>query len=84
MRRFLRTLLFVVVVIAGWEFVVRSQITGFTMAQTAKTGKSNSEELAKLYEEDQADRMPKDGKAIDWKVIGHATRNARNACTNFT
>lgn len=27
-------------------------------------------ELAKLYDEDQADRMPGEGKPIDWSVVG--------------
>jgi hypothetical protein len=31
-------------------------------------------ELIKLYEEDQADRQPKDGKAIDWAVVGPRDR----------
>jgi hypothetical protein len=30
----------------------------------------DNEELARLYREDQADRDPKDGKPIDWKVVG--------------
>lgn len=31
-------------------------------------------ELARLYEADQADRMPKEGKPIDWAVVGPRDR----------
>jgi hypothetical protein len=31
---------------------------------------SNNPELQKLYDEDQADRTPPKGKAIDWAVVG--------------
>jgi len=34
-----------------------------------KTAKDN-EELQRLFEEDQSDRMPADGKAIDWQIVG--------------
>lgn len=37
------------------------------------TGKDNKE-LATLYKEDQADREPKDGKPIDWTVVGPRDR----------
>jgi hypothetical protein len=35
---------------------------------------SDSAELAKLNDEDQADRRPKDGQAIDWAVVGPRDR----------
>src|SRR6516225_7563486 len=34
----------------------------------------DNDELAKLYDEDQADRMPKGGKPIDWTVVGPRDR----------
>src|SRR6266446_4071297 len=40
------------------------------MAQPTKPATKDNEELARLYAEDQSDRMPKEGKAIDWKVVG--------------
>src|SRR5687767_4865939 len=38
----------------------------------------DNEELTRLYQEDQSDRTPKDGKPIDWKVVGPRDR-AREA-----
>jgi hypothetical protein len=38
----------------------------------------DSEELARLYDEDQADRQPESGKPIDWAVVGPRDR-AREA-----
>jgi hypothetical protein len=39
-------------------------------AQSSMTSvEKNNEELARLYQEDQSDRQPKDGKPIDWKVV---------------
>ncbi|MBD0372494.1 MAG: hypothetical protein ICV60_16745 [Pyrinomonadaceae bacterium] len=40
------------------------------MAQTAK----DNQELARLYREDQADRTPPEGKAIDWSVVSQRDR----------
>jgi hypothetical protein len=34
----------------------------------------DNRELAKMYEEDQADRMPKGGKPIDWSAVGPRDR----------
>jgi len=34
-------------------------------------------ELARLYEEDQADRMPGEGKTIDWSVVGPRDKQRR-------
>jgi hypothetical protein len=52
-------------------------IVGLALAQqTGGSGDSpkpvpkDNLELAKLFKEDQSDRMPKDGKAIDWRVVG--------------
>jgi len=39
-------------------------------AQSAATvTDKDNPELARLYQEDQSDRQPKDGKPIDWKVV---------------
>ena len=39
-------------------------------AQSSMTSvEKDNEELARLYQEDQSDRQPKDGKPIDWKVV---------------
>lgn len=35
---------------------------------------ADSPELARLYDEDQADRMPEAGKPIDWAVVGPRDR----------
>ena len=70
MRKILRTFLLVALTIAVWEFLVRSQVASFSMAQSARPAATDNEELARLYKEDQADRMPKDGKSIDWAVVG--------------
>jgi hypothetical protein len=40
------------------------------VAQPARAAAvEDNEELARLFQEDQSDRMPKDGKPIDWKKI---------------
>lgn len=52
-------------VIIGWHISpqsIRAQSTAIV------TDKDNPE-LARLYQEDQADRVSKDGKPIDWKVV---------------
>ena len=70
MRKIMRTFVLVVVTIAAWEFLVRSQVANFSMAQSAKPATADNEELARLYKEDQADRKPKSAKLIDWAVVG--------------
>lgn len=44
----------------------------------AASSLKDNEELMRLYQEDQSDRTPKDGKPIDWKVVGPRDR-AREA-----
>ncbi len=70
MVRFLRVLFACGLVILAWETLLRPQLAGFTNAQDSKNVKEDNEELKRLFTEDQADRMPKDGKSIDWKTIG--------------
>lgn len=69
MRTTLRTLGFALTVIALWETLLRPSATSPSQAQPAKKAPADNEELARLYAEDQSDRLPKDGK-IDWKTIG--------------
>jgi hypothetical protein len=40
----------------------------------AMAAEKDNEELARLYREDQADRDPKDGKPLDWAVVGPRDR----------
>jgi hypothetical protein len=70
MYRFLRALVACSLVIFAWEALLRPQLVGRTSAQNAKNMPADNEELKRLYTEDQADRMPKDGKSIDWKLVG--------------
>jgi Ni/Co efflux regulator RcnB len=42
----------------------------FAAAQSpAKSQVKDNQELSRLMDEDQADRMPPSGKSIDWKVV---------------
>ncbi len=70
MRRFLRVALALIMTIAAWEGLLRHQLVSRSLAQSPKKETADNEELKQLYTEDQADRMPKDGKAIDWKIVG--------------
>jgi len=36
---------------------------------------SGNPELSRLYDEDQADRKPGEGKPIDWSVVGPRDRH---------
>ena len=69
MRTTLRTLGLAVAVIACWEALLRPSAISSSQAQPAKKSPADNEELVRLYAEDQADRLPKDGK-IDWKNVG--------------
>lgn len=69
MRTTARMLGFVVAIIALWECLLRPAVSSPSQAQQAKKSPADNEELSRLYTEDQADRMPKDGK-IDWKTVG--------------
>jgi hypothetical protein len=53
-------------IVVGWHTRAQS-----TWAQSSTTSvQKDNEELARLYQEDQADRTSKDGKPIDWNAIG--------------
>jgi hypothetical protein len=56
-------------IVVAWELFLRPQLIRSALAQPATTAEKNNEELERLYEEDQSDRKPKDGKAIDWLVV---------------
>jgi hypothetical protein len=56
-------------VVLAWELCLRPTLTPFASGQPAAKEK-DSEELSRLYEEDQADRKPKGGKPIDWAAVG--------------
>jgi hypothetical protein len=74
MRSFAATILTVCLSVAVWEIGIRGQLSQRALAQTPEAGANDQDkvnaELAKMYTEDQSDRMPKDGKPIDWRIVG--------------
>jgi hypothetical protein len=52
-------------IVVGWHLRPQSILAQSSPASVDK----DNEELARLFQEDQADRAPKDGKPIDWKVV---------------
>jgi hypothetical protein len=50
------------------------QLAGAPPQSPSDAVQKDSAELAKLYDEDQADRLPKDGKPIDWTVVAPRDR----------
>jgi len=52
--------------IIGWHISPRSI---WAQSTTATMTDKDNPELLRLYQEDQADRAPKDGKPIDWNVV---------------
>ncbi len=71
--RIVRGILLAGVTVACWEGLVRSPVAfiAYALAQapTAPTSDSDNAELAKLYEQDQADRLSAGGAATDWAAI---------------
>jgi hypothetical protein len=70
-NRTIKTLLFLIM-LALWVIGLRSLFTlrpAEAQAPAMQTSKDN-EELANLYQEDQGDRTPPNGKAVDWTVVG--------------
>jgi hypothetical protein len=61
-----------IIVLAGMAIGPAPQDGG--RGNPASPGPTDSEELARLYGEDQADRMPEGGKPIDWAVVGPRDR----------
>lgn len=68
-RTWSKALLVILVVLAG--VIPGKQLTPrSTLAHSAATSvEKDSEELARLFREDQSDRASRDGKPIDWKAV---------------
>jgi hypothetical protein len=69
MKRLIGQLATLAVVVLAWEVGFRPLLSAPALGEPAGNEK-DSEELSKLYAEDQADRKPKGGKAIDWTEVG--------------
>jgi hypothetical protein len=69
MRKLLCRAAALAAVVLVWEAGVRPLLWVPASGQVAAREKDN-EELSRLYKEDQADRMPKGGKPIDWAAVG--------------
>jgi hypothetical protein len=70
MKRVIGRLVALAAVVLAWEVGLRPFLTTPASGQPAAKEEKDSEELSRLYAEDQADRMPKVGKAIDWAEVG--------------
>lgn len=58
---------------AALAVLIGAALSGVAFAERkpgAKAPQKDNAELTKLFTEDQADRMPQDGKPIDWSVVG--------------
>jgi hypothetical protein len=60
--------------VVAWEMIVRPFITAGAPARAESPLIADNAELTRLYKEDQDDRMPPAGQAIDWKVVGPRDR----------
>jgi hypothetical protein len=49
----------------------------------ASASSSDNPELSRLYDEDQADRKPGEGKAIDWSVVGPRDQRRESRVTDL-
>src|SRR5947209_4342686 len=80
MKKPLPAVLLVFLTLAAWEGLLRPALLPAALAQPPATATStkpqdaDNEELARLFREDQADRQPAAGKAIDWAVVGPRDR----------
>jgi len=70
-NRSIRLILILNLVVLG-AILLRTSITSDTAAAqtSAKSAPGDNPELLILFQEDQADRTPPDGKSIDWKTVG--------------
>jgi len=59
----------ILLTLAIWECGVRPIVAPLPLVAEGAAAERDNEELARLYAEDQADRKPKDGQEIDWKVV---------------
>jgi len=72
---FMRKVLAILVIWVSVVFVLPSALgPSFVRAQSATSQSRDNEELKRMHDEDQADRMPPEGKEIDWAVIGPRDR----------
>jgi hypothetical protein len=70
MNRNGRMLVAAIVLIVAWEVGLRPLRSRPIEAQSAPSAEKENEELLRMHHEDQADREPKDGRSIDWSVVG--------------
>src|SRR5262249_39592220 len=73
MKKAFQATISVVGVILLWEACLRPLLTAPASGQATPKEK-DSVELARLFAEDQADRSPKDAKAIDWTTVSARDR----------
>ena len=78
----LRAALALIITIAAWEGLGATRSSVVLWPSCRKMRRPDNEELKRLYTEDQADRMPKDGKAIDWKIVSPRDQKRLPACGN--
>src|SRR5262249_14650366 len=69
MKIYFSTCLLVAITMVGWEWALPLTAPSRLQAQESASDEKDNEELSRIFAEDQADRTPKDGKDIDWKVI---------------
>ena len=68
MWRYGRRFAGLVVLVIGWELLVRPAAVSTLSAFQPQAGTANAE-LTRLYTEDQADRQPPAGRQIDWVEV---------------
>jgi len=69
MWRYARRVVIVVLVVLGWEIVVRP-VALSSVSAVPSQGATAGAELARLFDADQADRKPEAGRQIDWVEVG--------------
>ncbi|GAC1449622.1 MAG: hypothetical protein NVSMB9_33590 [Isosphaeraceae bacterium] len=62
------------VLLTALTFLGQGEPANARQEETTGAVPLHNAELAKLHDEDQADRMPKDGKPIDWAVVSKRDR----------
>ena len=70
MKIYFSTCLLVAMALIAWEWDLRPlSAPSRVQAQEKASDEKDNDELLLIFAEDQADRTPKDGKEIDWKVV---------------
>lgn len=70
--------LLVGIALGAWFASMRSG-QGIALAENPNSSPArDNSELAKLYDEDQADRKPEPGKSIDWSAVGPRDKRREN------